>query len=135
MARRRYFVRARTYARRVYRRYVARRPDGLVGRFGGWISRAASKPSKPISAALTLGGLIYLIFAPLSDGDSWLGRILTGMQTAIETKNPAALLAQDSAGNNAISILGLQLTSNVWGALPMFAGAVVVRWLGRKFGF
>lgn len=107
----------------------------MMGRFGGWIKSIASRPSKPIAAALTIGGLVYLLLNPLSDGDSWLGRLKSGYAQAQASGNPFDMLAFDDAGNNALSIAGLQIVNNIWGAAGPLAGAVVVRWLGRRFGF
>lgn len=99
----------------------------------GFFGKLARRPSRVIAAALGIGGLINLLFTPLPDGDSWMSRLKQGFDNFQSSKNPMDLLADDGAGNNVISVLGIQMVNNVWTSLPMFAGAAIAGWVGRKF--
>jgi len=109
---------------------------GIAGRIGGFFSRLASRPSRAIAAALAIGGLITLVFTPLPNGDSWMSRLLGGWTNFVGSggKDFSLILAQDSAGNNAITIFGLQIVQNVGASIPLFAGAIITKLIGRKFG-
>jgi len=89
-----------------------------------------------VAAALAIGGLITLVFTPLPNGDSWMSRLLGGWTNFAGSggKDFSLILGQDSAGNNAITIFGLQIVQNVGASIPLFAGAIITKLIGRKFG-
>lgn len=95
--------------------------------------------SRMVAPTIAIGAEAKLIFTPLSNGDSWIGRTNTAIQsmaTAAQTGNWAGAnpFGQDAAGNNIGSIFALQVEQNAPSAVVMALESVALGALGRFFG-
>lgn len=134
-----YGARLRSRARRFGRR--ARKTMGNLFSMGGGsdhpIVQVLKKPvTKGIAPAIGLAALLQLAFTPLSNGDSWLGRVLSGMAAfkAGGGKDATLLLATDPDGNNAFTIAANQLVQNALPAAVTGLTAGVVYKFGKWLG-
>jgi len=81
-----------------------------------------------IAPTLGIGGLLYLLFTPVSTGDSWLRRLIASFQG---NYGPGNYIGQDQSGNNVFTIAAQQITQNLAGAAPFFLGSVLAAWIGK----
>lgn len=127
MARRRR-GRSRQGGRRFFRRH-RRGASGMWSRFRGVFRKPVSHVIAP---ALGVSGLVALIFSPLPNGDSWIGRVMSIIANA-RSGRPIDMIGGDASGNNVFTILGAQLQQNVILAAPILAGAAIAGIVGRIF--
>lgn len=118
-------------------RSIGRRVRTFGSRIGSAFP-AGLKPSKATALTALSAGIIELVAIPIPNGtggyDSWIGRLRSGYEQYQSSKNPFDLIAEDSAGNNALSIAALQLQQNFGSAVWTWVGggiaAAFLRWTG-----
>lgn len=116
-------------------RHHQRGISGPLGKFGSFLKGLFRKPvSHVVAPAIGLAAVLQLLFTPLSNGDSWVGRLMNGIQAMRSGGGPAAILQQDPAGGNLFNTMGAQLIQNAMSAAVTGIGAAITYKIGRLLG-
>lgn len=104
-----------------------------MGKFGGWIKGIVRKPiTKIVAPAIGIGAALNLL-KPMANGDGVINRLNTILASLQPGQTPN-ILAQDSGGNNILSIAAAQLQANAIESAFLGVGAAITYKIGKIFG-